>query len=64
VITEHESNLNGCSLMERVDRALYFYSSLFGCMDSTVTRTSVEGQTREHASWRANKEYRCLIGSR
>ncbi|KAI5410690.1 GRAS family protein TF80 [Lathyrus oleraceus] len=47
VITEQESNLNGCNLMERIDRALYFYSSLFDCLDSTVTRTSVERQKLE-----------------
>jgi hypothetical protein len=41
VITEQESNLNGCNLMERIDRALYFYTSLFDSLDST-TRTSVE----------------------
>jgi hypothetical protein len=47
VITEQESNLNGCNLIEIIDRALYFYSSLFDCLDSTVTRTSVERQKLE-----------------
>nr|KYP41069.1 Scarecrow-like protein 3 [Cajanus cajan] len=47
VITEQESNLNGSSLLERVDRALYFYSALFDCLDSTVMRTSVERQKLE-----------------
>ncbi|XP_014499457.1 scarecrow-like protein 3 [Vigna radiata var. radiata] len=47
VVTEQESNLNGSNLMERVDRALYFYSALFDCLDSTVMRTSVERQKLE-----------------
>lgn len=47
VITEQESNLNGCNLTERTDRALYFYGSLFDCLESTVTRTSVERQKLE-----------------
>jgi hypothetical protein len=47
VITEQESNLNGCNLIEIIDRALYFYSSLFAGLDSTVTRTSVERQKLE-----------------
>ncbi|KAG5049280.1 hypothetical protein JHK85_010383 [Glycine max] len=47
VITEQESNLNGSNLMERVDRALYFYSALFDCLDSTVMKTSVERQKLE-----------------
>ncbi|KAL1324680.1 hypothetical protein HN51_034838 [Arachis hypogaea] len=42
VITEQETNLNGCSLVERVEKALYFYSALFDCLDSTVRRTSLE----------------------
>lgn len=47
VITEQESNLNGCSLMERVERALYFYSPLFDCLDSTIARSSMERQKLE-----------------
>lgn len=47
MITEQESNLNGCNLTERIDRALYFYGSLFDCLESTVTRTSVERQKLE-----------------
>lgn len=47
VITEQESNLNGCNLMERIDKALYFYSALFDCLDSTVMRSSVERQKLE-----------------
>lgn len=47
VVTEQESNLNGCNLLERIDRALYFYSALFDCLESTVTRTSMERQKLE-----------------
>ncbi|KAK7276950.1 hypothetical protein RIF29_18099 [Crotalaria pallida] len=42
LVTEQESNLNGSNLMERIDRALYFYSALFDCLDSTVPRTSIQ----------------------
>ncbi|KAK7323406.1 hypothetical protein VNO77_26878 [Canavalia gladiata] len=47
VITEQESNLNESNLMERIYRALYFYSALFDCLDSTVMRNSVERQKLE-----------------
>ncbi|XP_054816443.1 GRAS family protein TF80-like [Prosopis cineraria] len=47
VITEQESNLNGSNLMERIEKALYFYSPLFDCLDSTVSRTSLERQKLE-----------------
>ncbi|XP_028789877.1 scarecrow-like protein 3 [Neltuma alba] len=47
VITEQESNLNGSNLMERIEKALYFYSPLFDCLDSTISRTSLERQKLE-----------------
>lgn len=47
VVTEQESNLSGSNLMERIDKALYFYSALFDCLDSTVLKTSVERQKLE-----------------
>ncbi|KAI9115465.1 hypothetical protein K1719_013784 [Acacia pycnantha] len=47
VITEQESNLNGSNLMERIEKALYFYSPLFDCLDSTVSRNSLERQKLE-----------------
>ncbi|XP_042480096.1 scarecrow-like protein 3 [Macadamia integrifolia] len=42
VVTEQESNHNGQTLMERLLEALYFYASLFDCLESTVSRTSME----------------------
>lgn len=42
VVTEQESNNNGFTLMERVSEALFFYGALFDCLESTVSRTSVE----------------------
>ncbi|KAJ7005086.1 hypothetical protein NC653_009796 [Populus alba x Populus x berolinensis] len=42
VITEQESNHNGLSLMERVTKALNFYAALFDCLESTVSRASLE----------------------
>lgn len=42
VITEQESNLNGVSLTDRVDKALHYYGALFDCLESTESRTSVE----------------------
>ncbi|XP_048324573.2 scarecrow-like protein 3 [Ziziphus jujuba] len=42
VITEQDSNHNGSSLMERLLEALYSYAALFDCLESTMTRTSVE----------------------
>lgn len=47
VITEQESNLNGSNLMERIEKALYFYSPLFDCLESTVSRHSLERQKLE-----------------
>lgn len=42
VITEQESNHNGFTLMERVTKALNFYAALFDCLESTVSRASLE----------------------
>ncbi|XP_010273289.1 PREDICTED: scarecrow-like protein 3 [Nelumbo nucifera] len=42
VVTEQESNHNGSTLMERLLEALYFYASLFDCLESTVSRASME----------------------
>ncbi|XP_057457821.1 GRAS family protein TF80-like isoform X2 [Lotus japonicus] len=42
VITEQESNVNGSSLTERVDKALDFYGALFKCLESTFLGTAVE----------------------
>ncbi|XP_038680258.1 scarecrow-like protein 3 isoform X2 [Tripterygium wilfordii] len=47
VITEQESNHNGSTLMERVMEALNFYAALFDCLESTVSRTSLERQKVE-----------------
>ncbi|XP_057978090.1 scarecrow-like protein 3 [Malania oleifera] len=47
VVTEQESNNNGPTLMERVTEALYFYAALFDCLESTVTRASIERQKVE-----------------
>eukprot|EP00268_Persea_americana_P009695 TRINITY_DN13883_c0_g2_i3.p1 TRINITY_DN13883_c0_g2~~TRINITY_DN13883_c0_g2_i3.p1 ORF type:complete len:475 (-),score=97.26 TRINITY_DN13883_c0_g2_i3:311-1735(-) len=42
VVTEQESNHNGSTLMERLLEALYFYAALFDCLDSTVSRASMD----------------------
>ncbi|WOK99081.1 hypothetical protein Cni_G07793 [Canna indica] len=42
VVTEQESNHNGAALNERFVEALFYYASLFDCLDSTVPRQSVE----------------------
>ncbi|KAK6925560.1 Transcription factor GRAS [Dillenia turbinata] len=42
VITEQDSNHNGSTLMERLLEALYYYAALFDCLESTVSRASVE----------------------
>ncbi|KAJ9190599.1 hypothetical protein P3X46_001784 [Hevea brasiliensis] len=47
VITEQESNHNGFTLMERVTEALNYYAALFDCLESTVSRVSVERQKVE-----------------
>ncbi|WCJ39014.1 scarecrow-like 3 [Euphorbia peplus] len=47
VLTEQESNHNGFSLMERVTEALNFYAALFDCLESTVSRASIERQKVE-----------------
>jgi hypothetical protein len=47
VVTEQESNHNGYTLMERVLEALNFYAALFDCLESTVSRASMERQKVE-----------------
>lgn len=47
VVTEQESNHNGSTLMERVMEALNFYAALFDCLESTISRASVERQRVE-----------------
>lgn len=47
VVTEQESNHNTQSLMERVTEALNFYAALFDCLESTVSRASMERQKVE-----------------
>ncbi|XP_050370667.1 scarecrow-like protein 3 [Argentina anserina] len=42
VLTEQDSNHNGSTLMERLFEALYSYAALFDCLESTVSRTSLE----------------------
>ncbi|KAF3454160.1 hypothetical protein FNV43_RR04607 [Rhamnella rubrinervis] len=42
VITEQDSNHNGSTLMERLLEALYSYAALFDCLESTMSRTSLE----------------------
>ncbi|RDX78943.1 Scarecrow-like protein 3, partial [Mucuna pruriens] len=41
VITEQESNVNGHSLTERVEKALDFYGALFDCLEASTSRTLV-----------------------
>ncbi|KAJ7982291.1 Scarecrow-like protein 3 [Quillaja saponaria] len=47
VVTEQESNLSGSNLMDRVTEALKFYGALFDCLESTVSRTSIDRQKVE-----------------
>ncbi|XP_027361537.1 scarecrow-like protein 3 [Abrus precatorius] len=42
VVTEQDSNHNGSTLMERLLEALYSYAALFDCLESTVSRASLE----------------------
>ncbi|CAL0329357.1 unnamed protein product [Lupinus luteus] len=42
VITEQDSNHNGLTMMERLLESLYTYAALFDCLESTVSRTSLE----------------------
>ncbi|PIA48250.1 hypothetical protein AQUCO_01400674v1 [Aquilegia coerulea] len=42
VVAEQESNHNGSTLMERLLEALYYYASLFDCLESTLPRASME----------------------
>ncbi|CAI9102858.1 OLC1v1001213C1 [Oldenlandia corymbosa var. corymbosa] len=47
VVTEHESDHNGCSLMDRVNEALKFYAALFDCLENTLPRAPFERQKIE-----------------
>ncbi|KAK7271437.1 hypothetical protein RJT34_27344 [Clitoria ternatea] len=42
VVTEQESNVNGSSLAERVDKVLEFYGVLFKCLERSVPEAVVE----------------------
>ncbi|KAL4323432.1 hypothetical protein GQ457_11G019010 [Hibiscus cannabinus] len=42
VLTEQDSNHNGTTLMERLLESLYSYAALFDCLESTVSRASLE----------------------
>ncbi|KAK7264070.1 hypothetical protein RJT34_31673 [Clitoria ternatea] len=42
VVTEQDCNHNGPTLMDRLLEALYSYAALFDCLESTVSRTSLE----------------------
>ncbi|KAJ1418509.1 hypothetical protein SESBI_15806 [Sesbania bispinosa] len=42
MITEQEANVNGSTLTKRMDKALHFYGSLFDCLESSFSRTSVD----------------------
>lgn len=47
VVTEQESNHNGSALIERVMESLNFYAALFDCLESTISRASIERQKLE-----------------
>lgn len=47
VVTEQESNHNGRSLMERVVESLNFYAALFDCLETSISRGSIERQKLE-----------------
>lgn len=47
VISEQESNHNGHTLMDRMMEALHYYAALFDCLESTVSRASMERQKVE-----------------
>ncbi|GKV16589.1 hypothetical protein SLEP1_g27211 [Rubroshorea leprosula] len=42
VVMEQNSNHNGSTLMERLLESLYSYAALFDCLESTISRTSLE----------------------
>ncbi|KAE9620251.1 hypothetical protein Lal_00019502 [Lupinus albus] len=42
VVMEQDSNHNGSTLMERLLESLYTYAALFDCLESTVSRASLE----------------------
>jgi hypothetical protein len=47
VMTEQETNHNGSTFMDRVKEALNYYATLFDCLESTVSRSSIERQKVE-----------------
>ncbi|KAK7406039.1 hypothetical protein VNO78_07655 [Psophocarpus tetragonolobus] len=42
VVTEQDSNHNGSALMDRLLEALYSYAALFDCLESTISRSSLD----------------------
>ncbi|XP_022960636.1 scarecrow-like protein 3 [Cucurbita moschata] len=42
VVTEQDCNHNGSTLMERLLEALHTYAAIFDCLESNMSRTSVE----------------------
>ncbi|CAL0314528.1 unnamed protein product [Lupinus luteus] len=42
VVTEQDFNHNGSTLMERLLESLYSYAALFDCLESTISRASLE----------------------
>ncbi|XP_022154371.1 scarecrow-like protein 3 [Momordica charantia] len=42
VVTEQDSNHNGSTLMERLLEALHTYAAVFDCLESNMSRTSLE----------------------
>lgn len=47
VVVEQESNHNGAHLMDRFVDALYYYSAMFDCLESTLPQQSIERVTLE-----------------
>ncbi|KAM7263230.1 hypothetical protein ACFE04_000913 [Oxalis oulophora] len=47
VIAEQEANHNGSTFIERVRESLNFYATLFDCLESTLSRSSIERQKVE-----------------
>lgn len=42
VLAEQDSNHNSTTFMERLTEALYYYAALFDCLESTISRTSID----------------------
>ncbi|KAJ1378600.1 hypothetical protein SESBI_47686 [Sesbania bispinosa] len=62
VITEQESNVNGSSLTERVDKAVDFYVSMFNCLESTVAMFNCLELTDSETVVKRNILERTLLG--